>query len=95
MGTSLRDLLRACPAPPVGRPRNVIGDAEGQWKGGAKSRESEGLSATGGAEERCACGLAASTGLACLSGVFRALPEEGGRPRGLSGLRPGAERTSV
>ncbi|VCW66394.1 unnamed protein product, partial [Gulo gulo] len=54
-------MLRACPAPPVGRPRNVIGDAEGQWKGGAKSRESERLSVTGGAEGRCACGLAAST----------------------------------
>lgn len=41
MGTvNLRDLLRACPAPPVGRPRNPIRDAEVQWKGGAKSRES-------------------------------------------------------
>lgn len=90
MGTILRGLLRACPAPPVGRPRNVIGDAEGQWKGGAKSRESERLSATRGAEGLCACGLAAFTGWPFLPGVCRALPEEGRRPRGFSGLRPGA-----
>lgn len=54
MGTINRDLVRPCPAPPVGRPRNFIQTAEVQSKSVPKSLESKWRVATDRAKGQCA-----------------------------------------